>query len=197
MPSHDKIGFARSDEVFADAVRMARERADMTQAELAEEMRLRSFDFQQQTIYKIESGKRKVSIGEGVAISDILSVPIEMMIETDVTSLRALAATARSTASDLMEQLWQTAYSLGQIKTQDLGMLRHYVREHDRTLEILGSGDQDPGTAQERFGALLRFQGLQAFGQAWQELLNDEQLPGLLDQLGYGEEVLDEWRTFF
>ncbi|MBT2484623.1 MULTISPECIES: helix-turn-helix transcriptional regulator [unclassified Microbacterium] len=68
------------DKTFGETLREARERKGLSQAALAEEMQQLGFEFQQQTVYKIESGNRKATIGEAAALARALQLP-------DVTSL--------------------------------------------------------------------------------------------------------------
>lgn len=63
------------DETFGETLREARERRGFSQSALADEMQRLGFEFQQQTIYKIESGNRKVTIGEAAAFARALALP--------------------------------------------------------------------------------------------------------------------------
>lgn len=74
---------ATSDSVFGARLRQAREASKLTQDSLAESMQNRGFDFTQATIYKIESGKRKVSVGEALALAAI--------VNSDISALTAAA----------------------------------------------------------------------------------------------------------
>lgn len=65
-------GISQWDEAFAHAVRGAREASGKSQAWLASEMASRGFEFHQATVYKVETGKRRVSIGEAKAIAQVL-----------------------------------------------------------------------------------------------------------------------------
>ena len=69
-----------ADDAFAAALRAAREGAGLSQAELAERMAGRGFDFHQQTIYKIESGRRRVSVGEAATLANLLNVTLQFLI---------------------------------------------------------------------------------------------------------------------
>ncbi len=194
MAPREKVGFARSDEVFGSALRKARERRGMTQAELAEEMHYRGFDFQQQTIYKIEAGKRKVTVGEGIALADILAVPLEMMIEADNSSLRSLALVARGAAEQVVAGLAEDAYSLAQSR-ESFQVLRAHLRQYSRAVEAFGEDDQDAQPLVELLEPVLEFEGLNAFVMAWRTLLEDSRFPKVLAELHYDvEETLDEWR---
>lgn len=71
------------DEAIASHVLSARERAGMSQAELAREMANRGHDFRQQTIYKVETGKRRVTIGEAVDLAASLGIDLDRLIAGD------------------------------------------------------------------------------------------------------------------
>lgn len=58
-----------TDQQFALIIREARERLKMSQGELARQMAARGFPYYQQTIRRIEEGRRKVSVGEAVALA--------------------------------------------------------------------------------------------------------------------------------
>ncbi|MET9632174.1 helix-turn-helix transcriptional regulator [Lentzea sp. NPDC006480] len=58
----------------ATNVREFRERADMSQEELARRMSERGFGFSQATIWKIENGQRTVKISEAVVLSEIFNL---------------------------------------------------------------------------------------------------------------------------
>ncbi|MGV3733489.1 MAG: helix-turn-helix domain-containing protein [Microcella sp.] len=69
-----------ADERFAEGLKLARESMGMTQEALALRMRERGFKFHQATIYKIESGFRRVTVGEAAALSRALSVSLPFLI---------------------------------------------------------------------------------------------------------------------
>lgn len=69
-----------ADERFAEGIKLARESSGLTQDALAQLMRQRGFKFHQATIYKIESGVRRVTVGEAAALSRALSVSLPFLI---------------------------------------------------------------------------------------------------------------------
>ena len=75
------------DEYFASNLRRTREAMGLTQSDMAERMRDRGFPFHQATIYKIEKGDRKVSIGEAMAIAWLLDVSIFALAEAPQASV--------------------------------------------------------------------------------------------------------------
>src|ERR1700760_1636093 len=68
-----------TDELFAAAVREARERRKMSQGELARRMADRGFPYYQQTVRRIEDGRRKVSVGEAKSLAQILETTIDQL----------------------------------------------------------------------------------------------------------------------
>ena len=55
------------------------ERLKLSQGEVARRMADRGFPFYQQTIRRIEDGRRKVSVGEAKALGEILKTPMERL----------------------------------------------------------------------------------------------------------------------
>lgn len=73
------------DETFAANLKQAREDARLSQEELARRMSLRGFRFHQSTVNKIETGERKVSIGEAAELATVLHVRLEALVESKDT----------------------------------------------------------------------------------------------------------------
>lgn len=68
-----------ADERFAINIRERRELAEMSQADLAKEMASRGFHWHPQTVHKVETGVRKVSVGEGKALAEIFGTTVEWL----------------------------------------------------------------------------------------------------------------------
>jgi len=85
------------DEKFAEAFRLARQAAGLSQAEVAARMADFGYDTSQPVIGQIERGERRVTIGEGEALSAIvdrstrtlLNGPTSLRLELGVEHLRA------------------------------------------------------------------------------------------------------------
>jgi transcriptional regulator with XRE-family HTH domain len=104
---------------FAAAVKSHRSSVGVSQAGLASQMQAAGFDFHAQTVYKIESGRRAVSVDEAFALAEILGFSVEKImggvpeIESklkDVTAkysrvLSALFFEAGVTATGLRDEL--------------------------------------------------------------------------------------------
>jgi transcriptional regulator with XRE-family HTH domain len=76
-PRAEPAGLA--DERFATNIREERERRKLSQGELARRMAERGFPYYQQTIRRIEEGRRKVSVGEAKALAEILGTTMDRL----------------------------------------------------------------------------------------------------------------------
>jgi transcriptional regulator with XRE-family HTH domain len=100
---------ARADEAFGAALRGAREASGLSQIQVAESMRERGFDFLQQTIYKIESSRRKVSVGEALALCEVVGVPLDTLVRRNSDTESARAFVARQTALNILDAAQEVA----------------------------------------------------------------------------------------
>ncbi len=67
---------ATHDDMLARRIREARERIGLSQEQLALRMNARGHDFRQQTIYKVETGNRRVTYGEAVDLAECLELTV-------------------------------------------------------------------------------------------------------------------------
>jgi transcriptional regulator with XRE-family HTH domain len=81
MTASNQGHFETRDAAFAAMLREARERKGITQEDLAAFMTGEGHDFHQQTIYKIERGKRKVTLGEAISLAEAVGVPVESLTD--------------------------------------------------------------------------------------------------------------------
>lgn len=84
---------------FARGVRLHREQRGESQQWLADKMRAEGHEWYQSTVYKVETGKRKVMVEEAASIADVFGVPIAQL----------LASSDRVVA---MNRVLKSAYSL-------------------------------------------------------------------------------------
>lgn len=73
--SEATAGFPDIDHHVATNLRALRERGGLSQDEIARRVSERGFGFTQATVWKIESGQRRVGVGEAVALSEALELP--------------------------------------------------------------------------------------------------------------------------
>jgi hypothetical protein len=144
-------------------------------------MRERAFEFHQATIYKIENGKRKVSIAEGLALSELVRVPLETLVARDPSSVSVLRHTVRSLAEEL-------AYMLVMLDENAEELERHqtHLRDAARRLDDVLDADATSNemTAAQQYGQLIDFEGVAHFREAYSEFAEGHEGHALLYELG-------------
>lgn len=93
------------DEVFGQNVREARVERGLTQEAVARQMQERKFDFHQATVYKVESGRRSVSVGEAFALAEILGDELSSIVRRRQDPLPQLTLQLDLKALRILEQL--------------------------------------------------------------------------------------------
>src|ERR1700749_5147214 len=110
-PPPERAGVA--DEQFAAGVREQRELLKMSQGELARRMDARGFPYYQQTVRRIEDGRRKVSVGEAKAIAEILKTTVERLTwPTREASIAALLVNSVTLAARAYGEVGKSAGNL-------------------------------------------------------------------------------------
>jgi transcriptional regulator with XRE-family HTH domain len=69
-----------AEERFAVNIRRVREEQGMSQGKFAEEMTTRGWPWRQQTVTRVETGRRTVRLGEAHAAADILHVTLDRLL---------------------------------------------------------------------------------------------------------------------
>lgn len=174
------------DKVFARQFRAERERTGMTQDEVAREMVRRGHDFHQQTVWKLENSRRKVSIGEAVDLADTLGVPVDALAISSAPP--SPGALVRRAGADLVEQL---AIVEGQVvkafRAQETftAALREYLPETPNyAFDAVGlSADEKPII--NAFMQFARFEALPEYLRAWRRLMADPDTHRALQAFGF------------
>ncbi|MGN7969326.1 helix-turn-helix domain-containing protein [Microbacterium sp. 22296] len=115
------------DERFSEAFRLARQVAGLSQAEVAAQMADFGYEMAQPVIGKIERGERRVSIGEGEALSSIVGRTTRSLLEGPQTLRIELGAEhvrlRRSALIEAVERFQSAQMALAQAldTTDDLG----------------------------------------------------------------------------
>ncbi|KAA1426473.1 helix-turn-helix domain-containing protein [Nocardioides antri] len=78
---------ATPEEVFAARVRSERERQGLSQARVADRMRLVGVDIDATAITRIERGERRVRLNEAVALAQALQLELQELVMPDAGSL--------------------------------------------------------------------------------------------------------------
>lgn len=116
------------DNEFGRRVRLAREARSMSQSQLADAMHPLGFDVTQQMIYKIESGQRKVTVGEATALADALGLRSVLDLTRGESSLRlrlmlGLLEVARKNYRDAGDRLIDAHLDLARQVSEQLDSL--------------------------------------------------------------------------
>lgn len=125
---------ASHDEVLAARIKNAREAFGISQEGLARSVAAMGLDFRQQTIYKIESGNRKVVASELVAISAALGVPVTELL--GIGSDRQPLFSSGARLEEAQRQLQSSALAHGRA-------MMAYARAADRAGDNLHEVDRN------------------------------------------------------
>lgn len=165
---------ASPDLVFARQFKAERERTGMTQDEVAREMVKRGHDFHQQTVYKLENSRRKVSIGEAVDLADTLGVPVDALaISTAPPGPGALVRRAGAAFVDQLGVVEDQVLQASRLQRAFWDALQNYMPETaDFAFE---TGDLNPNEKpiMNAFMQFARFEALGQYARAWQDLMAD------------------------
>lgn len=93
-----------------------------TQEDLCQGMSARGFEFFQSTIHNIESGKRRVSIGEAVALAETLGVTLDILTNPEVTSAPWLVASLSYGARLDLAAIRKALEALTEARAAEVGM---------------------------------------------------------------------------
>jgi transcriptional regulator with XRE-family HTH domain len=85
----DEADLTAADKRFAENLRAARERAGLSQRELAEHMAELGFRFRQQTIARIEAADRVVGVGESRALARVCRTTVDALVRPGELSREA------------------------------------------------------------------------------------------------------------
>ncbi|PZU48441.1 MAG: hypothetical protein DI566_04195 [Microbacterium sp.] len=99
MATRGKMG--DGDRLFAEGFKTARSARGMTHPQVVDAMNELGFNFAQQTVYKIENGLRRVTIGEAIALADVIGVPLEKLLPRE-DNLRELQIVRDLRAAEVM-----------------------------------------------------------------------------------------------
>lgn len=89
---------------FAANLRALRERREISQARLAQEMLARDWPWRQQTVARVENGQRMIRFGEAIALASILGVSLDRFTRpvSEVIEVEKIR-----TAGDQLRESWE------------------------------------------------------------------------------------------
>lgn len=140
------------DDNFGASLRYWRELRDITQEDLSKRMRARGFDFHQSTLYKIESGKRRVLLGEGVALAELLQVPLDRLTSPQVGTEPAILAQIKLGARLELDALERARDALTDLRMANTGLVLNLKNLNEP--EAIHDFDGVKTTAQEFYKPL-------------------------------------------
>lgn len=170
-------GYPATDAAFARAVKSAREMAGLTQDDVAAQMAGRGFPFHQATVYKVETGSRKVSIAEATALSSILGVPLIWMVD-DVADWRMAMV---NEARELIRASAKMMAALSHVQASQSDLAHHI-----RLAETVAPGQpmRDGIAPRAYFAPLLRWSELEPVRKTWQKMLEDPAFLDIAEEIG-------------
>lgn len=181
-----------ADEAFASSLRARREAKGLTQEDLAKHMASRGFDFHQQTIYKIEKGARRVTVGEAVSLAEAVGQPIEVLADRFPDSEESLAINMRRNGRDYAEYLFNTISHMQGLKMAQV-LFQQDLRDYYRVAKLsVDRGDENKVVDLEIWEPLALFAGINDYWVAWTELIRDERVREVLRVLGWDPEEMDD-----
>lgn len=107
---------------FAANLREARESSQLSQYALAQKMNDRGWPWRQQTVARVESGQRMVRLGEATAITEILRVPLDKLIQPagdsrDAELLSEWIRRARATYKEIVSAAAELIITRGNLRS--------------------------------------------------------------------------------
>lgn len=153
---------------FGQAVKTVRERQEKTQEAIASEMKLKGFDFVHTTIYKIETGRRGVSVQEAAALAEVLDVDLNHLLNFNPDSQVEVVATIMKAASFNLDQLTLLHSQLNLM----LGFGADLEKQLKRFEELYGNQDVYNNKNPRQLWGALTFEGNHALHEV------DEYLEG-------------------
>lgn len=138
---------------FVEGVKRFRTEQGMTQAELADQMRMLGFKFYQATVYKIENGERKVTAAESYALAQIFDVAVEELFIPS-SSPEAVRHSVRTIA----DRMGQAILALDEIclRIRTIHSSLFMASERNRDAVMRGSGE-DLVTVEEYLAGFRSF----------------------------------------
>lgn len=144
-----------ADDIFGASVKQWRDLRGLTQEAVTASMVERGFEFHQSTLYKIENGKRRTLLGEGIALAEILDVPLSQLTSPEVASEPSLLASLKFGARLEIEAIKRAQLELIQIQKNALSLLTAVGALEEETGDKLFEFNGAQATARDFYEPLL------------------------------------------
>ncbi|WP_183418171.1 helix-turn-helix domain-containing protein [Microbacterium proteolyticum] len=175
---------ATTNDVFAAWIKRGRTSAGLSQEDLARRMRDRGHEFVQQTIARIESRNRRVSLGEAVALADALDLNLALFAEHDPASRASMRMQIERQTKTVLASLIEMSQRVADARNA-LAELRALAAEFDAS-----AGDDveewfgERQTATQALAALFEYDDLDGLAWAWNNFVADRPGHALLRRFG-------------
>jgi transcriptional regulator with XRE-family HTH domain len=184
--------FKSGDQAFAALFKEAREKKGLTQDEVARHLVMRGYDFVQQTVYRIEKGQRKVTVGEASALAELVELPIENLTNRSPDSAESLNRELERLGNDYMEQilnLLEGARGAEFTRLHYKATLNDYAQAGDAVAAI---SDTTKLPLSQIFTVFSDFQGTRDLILSWKQHVQLVETKAVLHGLGWGEDELSD-----
>ena len=124
------------DDWVAANIRVHREQLDMSQADVAEKMAALGWKYYPQTVHRIESGQRKVTVGEAQALARIFNTTVDGLTWPDL---------AKNAAAwfDMFTDRADEAFTKIAVQVRELLFAREHLAQGVADAEQRGIGNQE------------------------------------------------------
>ena len=144
-----------------------------TQEEICQGMSARGFEFFQSTIHNIEKGKRRVSIGEAVALAETLGVTLDNLTNPEVTSAPWLVASLSYGARLELVAIRKALEALTEARAAEVGM-KNTMTIHKAEIEKVLEFNGKQATPKDFFDPLIN-KGVKPAIEALEGLLKESE----------------------
>lgn len=124
------------DDWVAANIRAYREQLGMSQADVAQKMAALGWKYYPQTVHRIESGQRKVTVGEAQALAQLFNTTVEGLTWPDLAKNAAAWFTMFADRAD-------DAFTKIVVQVRELLFAREYLTQGLADAERRGMGDQE------------------------------------------------------
>lgn len=161
------------DDTFASRLKMRREALGLSQAEIAQRLAAESgLSFQGSTIYKIETGKRKVTVAEAVALASALRTPLAEMLDAGVDSAKTAKDVLMDRGVSALLEVEEAEHRLARVARAQVQMQQVLANYRD----LFGADPvwlqlNSQPSLREFWGSFIEWEGPREFAESWQQFM--------------------------
>ncbi|RFA14511.1 hypothetical protein B7R22_09835 [Subtercola boreus] len=174
----DEPKFSPVDRAFGRNVKRAREDSGLLQTDIASQMTARGHRYHQATVYKVESGQRKIPLGEAVDLADIVQRPLaELLAPTEQANDERAVHLAAQTFADKVSTLIDASDEV-------YGSQAALALIVERVTEKYGEALGNPDEFYAMYGPLIGWEGATRIWDTLRDLQKDRQWIALMENMG-------------